>query len=249
MRRRLLTAVSFALAFGLAAAASAATPAERRAATLGTAQAAQIPSFVKKARSGAERVVINPSGWGHLQAVERLLPQGSNVLEIMHIGASDAYHTMALFDRQLVHTQYISSNWRLRDWGDRLRPSGRPLYSALVHLTDSEAERLRGFIAAAWKEQGPEHAAGDNWERGHIRVSLGGPRYLNCVSTWSEMPVGDHGEPLWKLMGLPGSFSGNPPGLQRALEHDANERVFGLSLYGPAVPNFGADPQAPIFTF
>jgi len=212
-------------------------------------QRSGIPHYERVLPNGARRVYSNVGGgWKLLRRMERILPTGSNVLEILHI-AKNANHTLALFDREPVHTQYVGNHWRLRWWSDRLRPSDGALYSAQIQLSDGEATRLRQMLNAALQEQGPEEQAGAQWENGHIRAALGGARCLNCVSTWSEMPLGDNGEPLWRLLGLRASYSGNPHALQQALETEANERVIGITLYGPVVEGFGTAPDQNVTRF
>ena len=63
------------------------------------------------------------------------------------------------------------------------------------------------------------------------------------------MPVGDGGEPLWRLLGLRASYSGQPKALQTALETEANERVIGITVYGPTLPTFGADQAQNVTRF
>lgn len=202
------------------------------------------PVYERQLPDGQTRVVLNPHDWQQLSAVTTELGRGSNILEIMqHKGVN---HTKAVFDRELLHTQMLqgTGNWRLRRWGNSVQLTDHTLYSALIQLTPSEAQRLRGLLLSGNAEQGPESAAGDKWEKGHLTQGLGGRRGLNCVSTWTEMPVGDHGEQLWQLLGLPHSFSGSPGGLQSALETQGNQKVLGTVIYGPAVPDFGQNPSA-----
>ena len=209
-----------------------------------------VPSYRKSARSGAQRLVFNASSNQEIEAIDN--PRGSDVLEIFHVGEPGANHTLARFDGELIHTQYKSSNWRLRSWGDKIRTSNRRIYSAMIQLTTEEASVLRSQIAAARLEQGPEDAAGPNWEAGHIKTSFG-RRSHNCVATWCDAQIGTQGEPLWKIIGLNGSFSGAPKPFQQALEHDANDRVFGLVIYGPSLPQFieagKIDPAQEVFSF
>ena len=204
---------------------------------------AGIPAYERTLPTGETRVELNPHTYQQVAALSTELSRGSNVLEIMqHQGV---VHTKAVFDRELVHTQYQTgtSNWRLRRWGGSLQLTDHTLYSALIQLTPGEAEKLRGLLVAAWQEEGPEATAGDKWEKGHLTAALG-RRNLNCVSTWTEMPIGEHGEPLWKLLGLPMSYSGNPGGLQQALETQGNSKVLGTAIYGPKVEGFGANASA-----
>jgi hypothetical protein len=239
-----------ALFIGLTLAASAAHaaaqrgPAADRARLARTARAAKIPTYERSLGGGVKRVYVNPNGDDHLRAIEKALPEGSSVLEILHMDG-DGSHTLALFDRQLLHTQYKqgTGNWRLRRWGDALRPSGHRLYSSMISLTAKEAANLRARLKKAFAEQGPEHLAGAGWARGHLRRALG-DQDLNCVSTWSEMPIGAKGEALYELIGLDHSYSGDPRGFQRALEQEGNERVFGISIYGPRLAGFGRDRRS-----
>ncbi|MEO6951353.1 MAG: hypothetical protein ABI321_06030 [Polyangia bacterium] len=214
------------------------TPLQARTHMLDTAKRENIPSYQRKLANGTQRVYLNPQAQ-HLGAMEQALPKGSDVVEIMHIGTPDAYHTMAIFDRQLLHSQYSpAGNWRLRQWSDRLRPGGRKLWSAMIQLSPQEAANMRQHIAAAFAEEGPEHAAGPNWANGHLKQGGAlGVNGINCVATWCDMPIGDHGERLHQLVGLP-SYSGSPRAFQLALEQTANERVFGIANYGPPDPTF-----------
>jgi hypothetical protein len=222
------------------------TPSAGRNRLLQALRSANAPHYERTMPNGATRVYSHISD-RHLPAMEQALDADSNVLEILHIGKEGANHTLALFARKLLHTQYSQAgHWRLRTWGNRLYTPGHPLYSAQIQLSKSEGDRLRGLLAAAEAEQGNEWNAGPNWENGHISVSLG-KRSINCVSTWSEMPVGDNGEPLYQLLGLPYSYSGNPHGFQKALETQANERVIGVSVYAHQSPGFGADHNQDLF--
>lgn len=212
----------------------------------------QIRSYERHLPNGITRMYTNVSGREGIARMEAILDPKSNVLEILHFDAPNLNHTLALFRRNLVHTQYAegTGHWRLREWGDRLRPSQHTMYSAQIQLTEAEANRLQERLNAAQAEQGPEHAAGPNWENGHIRVGLGERcSGINCVSTWSEMPIGEHGEPLWRVLGLRASYTANPRGLQRALEREGNERVIGITVYGPQVQNFGQNPDRDVVNF
>lgn len=208
------------------------------------AQKAKIPTYTRKMANGVNRVYVNPNAGAHYDAMEKVFPKGSAVLQIMHHGAPDAFHTKAIFELNLVHTQYRPGmNWRFRYWGDRLLPTRSKNYSAMIYLTPVEAQNMRDRLNKAFDEQGPEETAGANWEHGHIKGALGIP-HLNCIATWSEMPIGEKGEKLFQLLGLNQSYSGNPRGFQLALEHSANERVFGIGVYGPKVETFGKNPDA-----
>ncbi len=56
-----------------------------------------------------------------------------------------------------------------------------------------------------------------------------GDRQMNCAS------------------GLSGEL-GHPVALQRELERNGNERVFGLAIYGPKLRNF-VKTKSPVFAF
>jgi len=235
------TSALFALlAFASVARAADKAPADWRNTMTTTAKNNAIPSYERTLPNGTKRVYLNPQQQ-HLNAVEQTLPKGSDVIEIMHIGTAEAFHTMAIFDRELLHSQFSQAgNWRLRSWGDRLRPSGTKLWSAMISLNPREAANLRQRIAAAKVEEGPEQLAGPNWANGHLKMGAGsalGVNGINCVATWCDMPIGEKGESLHQLVGLR-SYSGSPRAFQEALERDANERVFGIAAYGPAVPGF-----------
>lgn len=214
------------------------------------AQQSGIPHYTRTLPNGARRLCLNPSGTSQLRAVEGVLGPRANTLEICHIGSPGANHTLAIFNRQMVHVQYAngSGNWRLRSWGGgSLRPSSSKLYSGVIQLSPSEAGRLQQLLQQGFAAQGPEHAAGARWERGNLGNAYG--RSFNCVSFLTEMPLGDRGEPLWRLLGLPHSYSGSPHGLMQALESQANERVVGICVYGPPQPGFGANPAQNQFGF
>jgi hypothetical protein len=153
-------------------------------------------------------------------------------------------HTKVIFENRMIHLQYAvgSGNWRLRPWGDRLRPSGRTSWGALIQLTPAEAKNMRDRIAAIEKEEGPEYAAGPKWANGHITNSLGA-QYFNCASGWCQMPVGEKGETIGQLTGV--GNQGDPNSLQRMLESNSTDRVFGVVVYGPKVPDFGQHPDQP----
>jgi len=208
------------------------------------ARQAGVPHYVRACPSGAQRLYLNPSGLSQLRAVENVLNNRANTLELCHIGSPGANHTMAIFNRQFVHVQYINgtNNWRLRSWGGgNLRPSSTKLHSGVIQLTSSEANRLQQLLQQGFNAQGPEHTAGARWENGNLNNTYG--RSFNCVSYFTEMPVGDRGEPLWRLIGLPHSYNGNPHGLMQALETQGNDRVVGICVYGPPQPGFGANPN------
>jgi hypothetical protein len=238
-------ALAALLAFASVARAGDKAPADWRNTMTTTAKTNNIPSYERTMPNGTKRVYLNPQQQ-HLNAVEQALPKGSDVIEILHLGTSEAFHTMAIFDRELLHSQYSQAgNWRLRSWGDRLRSSENKLWSAMISLNPREAANLRARIAAAKAEEGPEHLAGANWENGHLKMGAGsalGVNGINCVATWCDMPIGEKGESLHQLVGLH-SYSGSPRAFQEALEHDANERVFGIAAYGPAIPDFTASPD------
>ncbi len=193
--------------------------------------------FMRTAPGRPERLYARIDNSTLSAAVAALGPD-SEVLQISHSSKPDAFHTMAVFDGELLHTQYSpAGHWRMRSWGGSLRIPNPALLSALIQLSPTEAARLRTLLTAAAAEQGPEENAGENWANGHLKLSLGN-RSLNCASTWTEMPLGDNGEPLYQLIGLSRSYSGSPRELQMALERDGNDRVFGIFAYGEGDPEF-----------
>jgi hypothetical protein len=214
------------------------TPQEARLALKAAAQKSGMPSF--EGTNG--KLYVNASGSQHLSAMEEVSPKGSGVLQIVKV--SGMQHTLVIFEDQLVHLQYRmgTANWRLRSWGDRLRPSDKPTYSALIQLTPQEAENLRTRLAAVRAEEGPEETAGPQWERGHIKLSLG-VNAFNCASGWCGVPIGAHGESLSQIVGVP--VNGDPNSLERMLEAAKSERVFGIAVYGPKIPDFGLHPEQP----
>jgi hypothetical protein len=214
------------------------TPTESRAALSDAAKKASVPTYV-----GANgRVYVNPHDASHLEAIEKATGPGSGVLQILQV--QGVQHTLAAFEGSLVHLQFQngSSNWRLRPWGDRLRPSTRFLSSAMIQLTPTEAANMRLRLASIVAEQGPEATAGPRWDAGHIKLSLGVPSF-NCASGWCSMPIGEHGESVANIAGIP--VMGEPFSLQRTLEASGSDRVFGIAVYGPKVPDFGKNPAAP----
>jgi hypothetical protein len=114
------------------------------------------------------------------------------------------------------------------------------MFGALIQLSPTEAANLRARIAGIFAEEGPEAAAGPQWENGKIRNSVGVPHF-NCASAWCEMPIGENGESIARIIGIPAS--GEPFSLQRSLETNSNERVFGVGVYGPEQQQFGAIPN------
>lgn len=252
-RARLATTISLALVLSLLSLRSTAdqTPAQAREQLLAQARGASIPCYERTLPNGVRRLYLSPRGRQQLAAMERALPQGCNVLEVCHLGSPTANHSMFIFDRSMIHFQYLNgtNNWRLRGWGgwdpqgrNPLRDGGSKLYSAAIQLTSAEAGNLRRLLEASWREQGPEGTAGATWENGHIKTGMGN-RSFNCVSAISEARIGQNGETLAQICGLPHSYNGDPRGLQRALETQANERVFGICSYGPADPSFGQNPN------
>jgi hypothetical protein len=213
--------------------------AEWRDSLTNAAAVSHIPSYERTMPNGTKRVYVNPQGQ-HLRTIEQTIPAGSDVIEILHMGSPGANHTLAIFDRELLHSQFSQAgHWRLRTWGDKLRPSSTKLFSAMIALKPTEAKNLRERLKAAFAEEGPEASAGPNWENGHLGNALG-VRGINCVATWCDIPIGEKGETLTQLVGLNHSYSGNPQGFQHALEREANDRVFGISVYGPPVADFTA---------
>jgi hypothetical protein len=212
------------------------TPEQANAALLEVAQASGTPSYVGK--NG--RVYVNPHEDQHIRAMEQLSPEGSGILVIAQ--SKGTQHTKAIFEGQMLHFQYATgtNNWRFHSWGDRLRRSGHPMNGAMIQLTPVEAQNLRTRIAGIFAEEGPEHLAGPKWENGHIRNSVG-VRSFNCTSGWCEMPIGENGESLGTIVGVPHQY--DPYSANVNLERHGNERVFGIAIYGPAVPRFGMNPD------
>ncbi len=212
------------------------TPAQTKAALLETAKQANIPHFV--APSG--KVVYNPHTGQHLQAIEPLSTPGSGIMQIMLIDG--VQHTLGHFEGKYIHFQYINgtNNWRMRPWADRLRLSDKRMFGALIQLTPEEAANMRARIAGIYAEEGPEHLAGPKWENGRIKNSLGVP-YFNCASAWCDMPIGEKGESVARVIGIPSS--GDPYSLQRSFETSGNERVVGIGLFGPKQEGLGQNPN------
>lgn len=250
-RRILVSTLALALLVGPGQIAAAQRPDGSLAARLqDAARRSGIPHYTRTLPNGGRRLCLNPSGSSQLRAVEGALGPRSNALEICHIGSRGANHNMAIFNRQMLHVQFLNGtgNWRLRSWGGgALRPSSSKLYSSVIQLSPSEAGRLQQLLQRGFAAQGPAHAAGQRWERGNLGNTYG--RSFNCVSFFTEMPLGDRGEPLWRLLGLPHSYSGNPRGLMQALETRANDRVVGICVYGPTLPGFGGKPAQDQFGF
>ncbi len=210
---------------------------------------ASASKFFTREVNGATRLIANISGQTALNSISKAMGKNSDVVQIVHIGQAGLHHTMAIFDGELVHTQYAggTGNWRLRSWGDMLRASNTKMYSAFISLSGPEAAALRNNIAQGRTDQGPEHLAGPNWANGKLKpTSMGGCRSFNCASVWSAMPLGKNGETLGQIAGIGNTYSGSPRMLQKAFETGGNARIIGVAVYGPPVQNFGANPTAPI---
>ncbi len=250
IRKIQLAFVAIAFALQTVAVARAAeparTPAQLRDALATHAQTHGIPAYKRTMAPGNEKVYLNATP-AQIRALDPLIGQGTDVLQIVHFGEPGAMHTMALFDGEPVHTQYQGANWRLRRWrGPESFSQQHWLYSSVIKLEPGEADSMRKQIAAARVEQGDEAAAGPGWQNGHIRTAFGN-RSFNCCSLWSEMSLGD--APLWKKLGMRYG-GGSPPDFQRRLESEANDRVVGHILYGPKqIPEFGKNPNTNQFTF
>ena len=203
--------------------------------------------FVREV-NGNKRIIANVSTQDGLDRVSAAMGKNANVIQILHIGRKDIQHSMAMFDGELIHAQYANGtgNWRLRNWGDKLRSSNTKMYSAFIALTPAEATALRANIAQGKKDQGPEETAGPGWANGKLKnTSMGGCRSFNCTSIWSQMPLGEGGETLSQIAGM-GMGSGHPKMMQKELETSANARVIGVAVYGPRVEGFSADPAKPV---
>jgi hypothetical protein len=210
------------------------TPAEARTALTEAAQASGTPTYVGK--NG--KVYVNPHNQGHISAIEKLSPEGSGVFALAQFKGTQ--HTLAVFENRLIHFQTRDwSNWRIRSWGERLRPSGHVMSVAMVQLTPVEAANLRKRVAGMFDEQGQEHAAGGNWEKGHVDT---GGRSFNCTAGWCQMRIGEQGESLGEIVGVPHQY--DPFAANVNFENHGNERVFGIGIYGPAIPNFGMNTEA-----
>ncbi len=205
--------------------------------------------FFTREVNGSTRLIANISGQSALNSISKAMGKNSDVIQILHIGQAGIQHTMAIFDGELVHTQYAggTGNWRLRSWGDMLRSSNTKMYSAFISLSGAEAATLRNNIAQGRKDQGPEHLAGPKWVNGKLKpTSMGGCRSFNCTSVWSAMPLGEKGETLGHIAGIGNSYAGQPRQLQKAFETGGNARIIGVAVYGPKVEGFGANPAKPV---
>jgi hypothetical protein len=207
------------------------TPAETKAAITAAAQRTNMPHYV--APNG--KVVFNAHEPLHLDAMDGMSAPGNGMLQIMLSEGNQ--HTFGHFEGRYLHFQYVNgtNNWRLRPWADRLRPSNRRMFGAMIQLSPEEAANLRTRIAGIFAEEGPEHLAGPRWENGHIKESVG-VRGFNCASAWCSMPIGEKGESIATLIGIPSN--GEPFSLQRSLESGGNEKIVGIGLYGPKQENF-----------
>lgn len=210
------------------------TPAQAKQALVETAQQHGIPH----ATNANGKVVYNPHQFQHLAPIEQQNRE-PGVLEIMLFQGTQ--HTLAQFEGQYLHFQYTpAGHWRMRPWANGLRPSNHRMFGAKIQLNEKEAANMRLRLAGIFAEEGPEHLAGPQWENGHIKESLGA-RGFNCASAWCMMPIGENGENVAKIIGIP--VNGDPFSLQRVLETNSNDRVFGIGLYGPQEPNLGANPN------
>lgn len=212
------------------------TPEQTKAALVEAAQRTGMPHFV----TPGGKVVYNPHAQQHMHAVEAISTPGSGILQIFQFqGVS---HTLGHFEGQYIHLQHLTgtNNWRMRPWTDRLRPSSSRMFGAMIQLSPTEAANMRTRLAGVFAEQGPEHAAGRQWENGHITDSMGA-RSFDCATGWCQMPVGQNGESVARLIGIP--EWGSPYSLQRSLETGGNEKVVGVGLFGPVQPNLGQNPH------
>ncbi len=205
--------------------------------------------FFTRDVNGSKRFIANVTGQDALNKISAAMGKNSNVIQILHFGQKGLQHTLAIFDGELVHTQFAggTGNWRLRTWGDTLRASNTKMFSAFIALSPTEAQQLRINIKQGRKDQGPDHLAGPNWANGKLKnTSMGGCRGFNCASVWTEMPLGAKGETLGHIAGIGHQASGNPRMLQKLLETGGNERIVGIAVYGPRVENFGGNPATPV---
>lgn len=205
--------------------------------------------FFTREVNGSKRLIANISGQAALNSISQAMGKNSDVVQILHFGEGNGQHTMAIFDGELVHTQFAggTGNWRLRTWGDMLRASNTKMYSAFISLSGPEAAQLRNNIAQGRKDQGPDHLAGPNWVNGKLKnTSMGGCRSFNCASVWSAMPLGAKGETLGDIAGIGNRGNGQPRALQREFETGGNARIIGVAVYGPKVEGFGANPAKPV---
>jgi hypothetical protein len=249
-------------------------PAARRASLLAHARHAGIPHY-----QHAGRVFLNVSGQQHIDTIKAALPPGSNVFEIVGTGESDQprdWHARAMFDGQLIHfptppapvdQQRNPSGLRrfgkLAYWGYHgptrtspvsvsLRPSAKPIVSALIQLTPLEARNLRALLGAAWRAsaaRSPDSRALDaSFRTFALARALGiDPHRMNCITPWRTMPIGAGGESVHEIAGLEPRHGRKGTGSWlRDLRRYGNERVFGYAVYGPRVPGFGARPDEPL---
>lgn len=191
-------------------------------------------------RGNVKRLAVNVNTADQLAAIEAELGKGQNVLQIVHSANRQSMHTLAIFDGEMIHLQTPDNfnTWQLNTWGYHLRPSANKMYSAMIHLTPQESQNLRERVKNARTQQAKS-------PKGTFQDAFGA-RHMNCASGWCGVPIGEKGEPLWKLAGLHGD-NGNPFGFQLELERTGNERVFGLAVYGPALNNFENAPPQPVF--
>ena len=109
------------------------------------ARAAGIRTYERRLANGTRRTYTNPSGTDQLRAMEQMLPKGSNVLEIVHMGTRRVQHTMAIFDRQMVHTQYITGTGKLAS--TQLGTRSSAIQQQDVQRSDS-THRCRGGVTS-----------------------------------------------------------------------------------------------------
>jgi len=194
--------------------------------------------FTRQLPNGKQRLCFNTGNQRALDAACQVAGRGANVIQICHLNLPGLMHTMGMFDGGSPHFQTPDNfrTWRLNSWGGPYH-SNRQIYSAFIQLTPSESSRLKQLFTEATQQQqaNPNRTITAAWARG------------NCASLWTNLPVGDHGETLGQLVGV--GTQSHPHYLQKALETQANERVFAVGVYGPAINGFGQNPNQPLFTF
>lgn len=200
--------------------------------------------YIRDFGNGKQRLYLNTGNPQAMRAVCEATGAGKNVLQICHINYPGLQHSLAAFDGGTPHFQTPDSfrTWRLNSWGPMYHSRSHNMYSAFIQLTPTESNRLKQIFAEARQAQGTTPQRTIPTDRPSLRWARG-----NCASLLTNLPVGDHGETLGQLVGI--GSNGSPRGLQQALETRANERVFAIGVYGPALPSFGQNPNQNVVTF
>jgi hypothetical protein len=177
---------------------------------------------------------------------------GSNVLELATPAPPEEHlskHQYAILDRTMYglirkagrprDPRTGNFDWRLTtSRGGDLQFIPHTLYSALIHLDAGEAARQRQLIQTAFAQEG---------NAGHLRTGFAGEACFNCTNLWQRALIGDGGLRLHQTLGI-GELIHTHRFMEQ-LEQSANDKVFGIVLYGPEIAGFGRNPNQNHFFF